>query len=287
LYFRETKNDGGTNVKASKNIQFESVHPNVQTFTPADTFIRAALRTITATSIGSVQNENVSEEESFRDTGFEPIVLNENNKFNSPRLIASRANELEYLDNLPGNRSMTLELNLNTTQEDISPVVDLNRVSAILTSNRINNPVNDFATNGDIMSPFDDPHAAIYITKPISVENPATSLKVMFAANKPTGCDIRALYKIYRNDGPANPDYELFPGYSNLNSSMEIIDPSKNNGSSDKFIATTTLDNQFVDHEFTINNLPEFKAYAIKLIFTSTNQANVPRIRDFRVIALA
>ena len=287
LYFKETKTDGGTNVKASKNIQFESVHPNVQTFTPADTFITSAIRTITGTSIGSVQNDSVADEESFADVGFEPVVLNENNKFNTPRLIASRVNELEYLDNLPGNRSMTLELNLNTNQEDISPVIDLNRVNAILTSNRINNPVSDFITNGDIMSPFDDPHAAIYITKPISVENPATSLKVMFAANKPTGCDIRALYKIYRNDGPANPDYELFPGYSNLDNSMQIIDANKNDGSSDKFIANTTLDNQFVDHEFTMNNLPEFKAYAIKLIFTSTNQANVPRIRDFRVIALA
>jgi hypothetical protein len=287
LYFKESKSDGGTNIKASKNIQFESIHPNVQVFTPADTFVTSSVRTINATSIGAVQNENAVSETSFLDNGFEDVTLNENNPFNTPRMIASRVNELEYLDNLPGNRSLTLEVNLNTTQEDISPVIDLNRVNAILTTNRINNPVDDFVANGDIMSPFNDPHSAIYVTKPIAIENPASSLKVIFSANKPPGTDIRALYKIYRSDGPSNPDYELFPGYSNLNANSEIIDPNKNDGSSDRFIPNSNFDNQFNDHEFTITNLPEFRAYAIKLIFTSTNQAYVPRIRDFRVIALA
>jgi hypothetical protein len=287
LYFKDSKTDGGFNVKCSKNIQFETIHPNVQVFTPADTSVNAEIRTISATSIGSVQNPNVVDEISFQDNGFEPIVLNENNNLSSPRMIASRVNELEYLNDLPGNRSLTLEINLNTQQEDISPAIDLNRINAILTTNRINNPVQDFVTNGDIMSPFNDPHAGVYVTKPIAIKNPATSLKVMFAANKPPGTDVRVLYKIYRSDGPTNPDYELFPGYSNLTSSQEIIDPNKNDGSSDTFVPNSNFDTEFNDHEFTVNNLPEFRAYAIKVIFTSTNQANVPRLRDFRVIALA
>ena len=41
------------------------------------------------------------------------------------------------------------------------------------------------------------------------------------------------------------------------------------------------------EYSFTINNLPSFKAFRIKLDFTSTNQAFVPRMQNLRVITLA
>ena len=43
----------------------------------------------------------------------------------------------------------------------------------------------------------------------------------------------------------------------------------------------------FREHTFTIDELPSFNSYRIKLLLTSTNQANPPRIRNLRVIALA
>ena len=285
LYFNETKVGGGVNVKASKNIQFELIHPNVQVFTPADTSIDAAVRTTSATSIGAVQNG--VPETSFIDNGFEPIVLNENNTFNTPRMIASRVNELQYLDDLPGNRSFTLELNLNTNQVDISPVVDINRVNAILTTNRINKPVTDFVNNGDIMSSFSDPHAAVYVSRAISLDNPATSIKLMFSGNRPPGTEIRALYKIFRNDGSSNPDYELFPGFNNLNENGEVIDARNNNGLPNSAVPINSSESEYLEYEFSADNLPEFKAYAVKVIFTSTNQAFVPTIKDLRIIGLA
>ena len=41
------------------------------------------------------------------------------------------------------------------------------------------------------------------------------------------------------------------------------------------------------EHTFTIDELPSFKSYRIKLLLTSNNQANPPKIRNLRVIALA
>ena len=43
----------------------------------------------------------------------------------------------------------------------------------------------------------------------------------------------------------------------------------------------------FREHTFTIDELPSFKSYRVKLLLTSTNQANPPKIRNLRAIALA
>ena len=86
---------GGINVKSTKNLQFELIHPNVQVFTPSESTINANVRTISATSIGGYQNG--IPESSFEDKGFEPVVLNENNYFDTPRMVASRVNELQFV----------------------------------------------------------------------------------------------------------------------------------------------------------------------------------------------
>ena len=165
-------------------MQFEILHPNVQIFTPGETTIDANARTISATSIGAYENE--ISQPSFEDMGFESVVLNENNYFDSPRMVASRVNEEAFLADLPGSRSLTLELNLSTKHKDLSPVVDITRVNAILSTNRINNPVKDFASNGDIMNSFTEPHSAVYLTRTIRLEQPATSIKLMLLGNRPS-----------------------------------------------------------------------------------------------------
>ena len=65
LFFRETKRAGGINVKSTKNLQFELIHPNVQVFTPSESTITSNVRTISATSIGGYQNGTA--EASFED----------------------------------------------------------------------------------------------------------------------------------------------------------------------------------------------------------------------------
>ena len=65
----------------------------------------------------------------------------------------------------------------------------MGRASAVLVANRINNidsssdvyPTTDFNASTE---PDGDQNAAIYITKSIALENPATSIKVIFSAIK-------------------------------------------------------------------------------------------------------
>jgi hypothetical protein len=121
----------------------------------------------------------------------------------------------------------------------------------------------------------------------ISLEAPATSLKVILDAYRPVSADIRVLYRLFRVDGAElDKVFELFPGYDNLDTNQQVINIKNNSGRSDRNISAS-LDNQFVEYTWTANNLPQFSAYQIKVESSSTNQAQSPKIRNFRAIALA
>jgi len=46
------------------------------------------------------------------------------------------------------------------------------------------------------------------------------------------------------------------------------------------------LDNQFLEYQFTADNLDLFTGYTIKIVMSGTNQAYPPRIKEFRTIAV-
>ena len=83
---------------------------------------------------------------SFIDQGDESVTLNKTNYLDSPRIIASRINETSQpaMSELIGNRSLSVELSLQTSDSRLSPVVDGQRASVCLTTNRVNNPITDY-----------------------------------------------------------------------------------------------------------------------------------------------
>ncbi len=285
LFLNETKSTGGSSANATQNIPFEIVKPIVQTMTLRGTNINASMRTVSGTSIGG-------NEISFLDQGFEPINLNATNYLTSPRVISSKINETSKLTNLPANKSFTLNLNLSTTNSYLSPVIDLDRVGMIFTTNRVNKAIENYATDDRVSTLKDDPSSFVYATKPIALETPASSIKVYMSAYVNTQNDIRCFYSI-TDDPNSDLIYYPFPGYTNLTTNGDIINLSDSNGLPDKSISKTDVigfDSDVLDfreYEFTIDNLPNFRYFGIKLVGTATNQAYPPRIKDLRVIALA
>ena len=285
LFIGETKSTGGSIINATQNIPFEIVKPIVQTMSLRGTNVSASLRTVSGSSV----NGN---EIPFIDQGFEQINLNATNYFSSPRVVASKVNEDSKTTNLPANKSLNLNLNLSTANAYVSPVVDLDRVGMIFTSNRVNNAISNYSTDERVATLKDDPSSFVYATKPISLETPASSIKVILSAYINTQNDIRCLYAI-TDDPTSDLIYYPFPGYTNLTSSGDIISLSDSNGLPDKMISKTDVigfDSDVLDYreyEFTIDSLPAFRYFGIKLIGTSTNQAYPPRFKDLRVIALA
>jgi len=63
-----------------------------------------------------------------------------------------------------------------------------------------------------------------------------------------------------------------------------VIDSSQSDGTSDsEFIIGD--DPTFKDYEYSVDDLPEFNSFAIKIVLASENQALVPQVKDLRAIA--
>ena len=281
LYFNQTKSGGESRITASQNIQFETLTPNIQTLTPRGTTIDSRVRTVSARSISGIET-------SFEDKGFRSIPLNGVTAFESPRMIASKVNEDSKLSTLPGSKSMNLQLDLSSNDPNVSPVVDIDRVSAILTTNKIDDPVTIFAEDDRVKIPGEDPNSATYVTKNVGLRVPATGIKVLFSAHRAATSDIRVAYSIFRQDDADNAQrYELFPGYDNRDDNGAIINVKNNSGLPDVFVPASMDRSDYRDYEFTIDALTEFSGFKIQIMMTATNQAYPPIVKEFRAIALS
>jgi hypothetical protein len=283
LQFTSESTLGGSKVLASENILYSSIVPTYDLITPgSSTSVSAFIRTVSGTSVSG-------NETSFLSNEIEPIQLNALNTLRSVRLVCSKENETEYLNNLPRNKSFTTGITLSTTDSNLSPIIFLDTAFTEFISSRLNSPVSDYALDGRSNSILDDPHAVVYVSRAVNLVNPATSLKVILSAYRHESADFRVLYSLFRPDSSeVEQSFELFPGYDNLISTpsgLSVVDPSLNNGKPDSFVSSS-LDNQFKEYEFTADNLGLFNGYVIKIVMSGTNQAYPPRIKELRTIAV-
>ena len=252
-----TLTSGGESAFATKNIQYEHVTTNIASLAVTGTDISAKLNSITATSISS----NTTLQPSYQSVTNEQISLERINDLGNPRLVASTSNQSFYNNN---NQSITLNLQLSSTANNLSPVVDLDRCSLITTSNRINK-LSDTSTS---LLPSNTKNESNYVTKVFTLENSSTALKVLFEGVRFNTNNIRVYVKIGRDD-VLNFDNT---SYIELTSSSY---PSSSNYS------------EYKEFEYEVKGLPQFKSYCVKIETDSDNQALVPLIRKFRAIALA
>jgi len=277
---------GGTNVSASKNIQYNSIIPHIALISPdAATTVSAQIRTVSGTSVGG-------NEISFLDQGYEDVEIGEINDLGSVRIVCSEPNEEEYLNGLFRNKSFTSKIDLRTTNPNLSPMIFWKQSSVELIGNRLNNPKIDFISDSRVKSLTNDPHSTIYVSNTVNLLQPATSLKVFVSAFRPFSSDFRVLYSLIRpNSSEVEQSFELFPGYKNLTSDFnqdgypDVIDSSKNSGLPDTFVPES-LNNQFLDYEYTASNLGEFTGYTIKIIMFGSDQSRYPIFKDIRSIAV-
>ena len=165
-------------------------------------------------------------------------------------------------------------------------------MNVILTSNRCDAPVLDYAEDPRTADIFADPSACQYISKENGLQQAATSIKVMMSAHKNMYNDIRCFYAI-SDTANFDPKFIPFPGFTNIDNRGEIINKAANDGRSDIFVpysdasgfVSSELD--YRDMTWSIENLPKFTVYRIKVVLASTNQVYVPRISALRAICLA
>jgi len=287
LSFTDENSIGGSVVFSSSNIQFNEVTPRLNAFTPAEsTTLTSQIRTVSGTSAGG-------SEVSFIDQGYENVSLNNENRMSTARMVASRINETTRLSSLPNSKSFTLAVSMNTTDPNLSPVIDVQGSGILFGRDRLNNPISDYSNDGRVNSLTEDPHTGYYISKKTELAQPATSLKVIVSSYRHSSADFRVLYELFRVDSNGiEQSFELFPGFDNLTDTNgdgfgdEVVDSILNNGRPDAFVRASA-DDEYIDYQFSADNLAQFNGFRIKIVMSGTNEAKAPRFKDFRVIALA
>ena len=286
LSFNSESSVGGNAVYASENIVFDTVIPYFDAVNLGlPNQISTQIRTVTGTSAGG-------NEVSFSDLGYEDVLINQPNKLNNLRMIASKVNSDEYLDSMPRNKSFITALSISSNNYNLSPMIFLDNTFTEFRCARLNSPKINYISDNRINGLSNDPHAAIYVSKTIRLTQPSNSLKVILSAYRHSSSDFRVLYSLVKAESnEISPSFTLFPGYDNLTTDnnldgyLDVINESLNSGLPDK-ITSSSLDNQFLEHQYTAPNVGPFIGFKIKIVMSGTRQDKYPRFKDIRAIAL-
>jgi hypothetical protein len=266
---------GGSSVFASENYRIETGKTTIGVLQLPETQITSTISTITGTSPSGTQT-------SFATTSSETIPVNENFNFSTTRMVASDINETNELST---QKSLSLALELKTTNSNVSPVIDTDRLSLISIGNRVNNIDGSSAVYRDYRASTEsegDNNSAIYLTKEITLENPATSIRVILAGVSDNNSEIKLMFKALP-DGSDKLFSEI--GYTFFN-----VD-----GSPDADVENSLSPEDFRDYVYTAGvlddglgtPLDEFTRFQIKIVLQGTDSANPPKVKDLRVFALA
>ena len=160
-----------------------------------------------------------------------------------------------------------MELDLTSDVSHLSPVIDLTQCAVITTANVYNNITPTEGIGGEC--------AGNYITKVARLEKSATGLKVMLAANTFTSSKIVLMYKLVPVGYAGSLDDLPFQFFN----STGVPD----NG---QLIPQNDL-TTFTDYTYTVEDTDDFDAFQVKISLMGFNQPYIPRVKDFRGIALA
>ena len=200
------------------------------------------------------------------------VVGDDNISFTSPNAVYSEINETNEISG--SSKSFWTILELSTTNTKLSPVIDTQRISAFVVSNRLNSPqlsdpdyVSDIANTGTSS-------AAVYCTKPILLENTSTALDVRLTANVRGSSEIEMYYRV---TGPQDE------------TSVQDLSwiPFNSTGGPDIAVAPATNDATFNELKYSASNISEFTTFQLKIVMKGTNSSYPPIISDMRGIALA
>jgi len=214
---------------------------------------------------------------------FSQFIPNQNVLLTAPQLVASAINEAKLINiGTPfANKSLVWQINLTSTADNLSPMIDSTRLTALLISNRIDYRVNSTTPPSSPAAaasaytsetaPYGATDAAIYITRPVTLVNAANSIHFWLSIMRPYGSQVDIYYKILPTNSNANfaaGDYVL-------------MDPDPNTDFSPAQNA-----NDFKDYYWHQDYIGEFTQFSIKVVLRSTNSSAVPLCKQLRTIAL-
>ena len=269
---------GGNGWFATENDIANVVQPHIEQINLPSTTTKFEVKMAEGKSLAS-QNETAYDLSDW----FE-VIPGENTFLKRLHCISSPDNQTFQSD--PNQRGGQIKISMSTTNPNVSPVIDLDRASMIMVNNRIDNPIGGNAASTGYNNIKDDPLGnpryvneltatgntglSRYITRQITLNDPADDLKLYILASKPGVADIDVYYKVKL----AGDDTSFDELTWTLVEPDSPIDPSEN-------------PDVFDEVEYTLDDVGPFESFAFKITMRSENSSSVPLVRDLRAIALS
>ena len=259
---------GGSTVTATQNRVYDVLNLSLATMTVPGTAIGYTMRPTTGQSIHGSESEFSLTSSSNAVS----VIANDNIYFTAPQIVASEINETNEMS---GNKSLFVNLSFTTTNTKLSPVLDTQRISAFCVQNRLNQPtssntpsfVDDEASTGNSS-------AAMYITRPINLENLSTALDVRLTQTVRSSSSVRVYFRVSSSEEVRNIE--------DLNWT-----PFNSDGSEDTTVTPAEDNDTFKEYKYSASGINEFTSFQLKIVMKGSVSSYPPRIKDLRGIALA
>ena len=211
------------------------------------------------------------------------INLEEVMNFVDPHVVASHEQEVAPAK-LNGEASTKIRVALETYNKYTAPYLNVNAASVNILSNFIDyQDSNGSLSNRNAMSTF--PYvletqpdggttASKHLTIPYSLQDTATSIRVILSAKRPDSTDFTVWYRT-KSAGSETPIQEK--GWTAF--SKNSNPPNASNYDDRGYHET------FKQYEFNVYDIPDFDTYQIKITFHSSRSTMTPVIRNLRTIA--
>src|SRR5210317_841889 len=260
---------GGTTVTATQNRKYDVLNlAGIQTMQLPGTDINFYIRPTTGKSIHGSETEFSLTSNANKLS----VVNNDNIYFTAPNAVMSEINETNEMS---GSKSFWTILEFSTTNTKLSPVLDTQRMSAFVISNRLNNPTSGNTPNyvADTAN-IGTSTAAVYLTKSITLENASTSLDVRLSQNVRSSSNVKVYFRVSGPDEVRNIE--------DLNWT-----PFNSDGSEDTTVTPAEDDTTFKEYKYSASNIHDFTSFQIKIVLTGSVSSYPPIVKDMRAIALA
>jgi hypothetical protein len=219
------------------------------------------------------------------DTTFRKVNINTDTAYDNRKFVLSRTNEIANLSSAKSAQftaSLTNGLNVRH-----SPAIDNDRTAIFTIENLINNDDTneDTANNGSAIARY------VQRTVTLAEGQDAEDLKVFITGYKPSTANIKLYVKLLNGEDGESIDDRTWLEMTQTTSSTVVSD-SENRDDFREFeygIPTASLTGAGGEVQYTTSagvTYTGFKYFKIKAVLLSTSPSIVPRIKDFRAIAL-
>ena len=253
-----TGSGGGSAITATENRHYDVMKSLLQNVKLPGTDIRFFASIYSGKSIDGDQA-------AYQAQGEFEILPNNNIEFDLPKVIASGDNESA------GAKTFSLRCVMSSTDDRLSPIIDLNRASLVTVQNIVSNAqdnTGDYANYVAETAPTGGSELSKYITKRVDLAEEADIITVIMDVNRPSGTGVDLYYKTLGAGSDDNIDTINWI----LAASSELITINDNISS-------------YEEVEYNIDPTGSFGTMAFKIVLRSENSSRVPTVKDFRAIA--